>query len=309
METKVRGEALSLWRSEIRSDDRILITGSSGWLGRTALAMARDSRVPILATGSQDKVFLLDGIEQVVRCQDIELMAEFRPTIVIDTAFLTREKLETYGHKTYVSINQKLLQDSQALAQLRTVRKYVGFSSGAAVHLAGMDSFSLAQNPYAAQKQEYETTMANIDVRQGCDVTIARVWSVSGAYMTKPSSFAISNLIQQAKAGIIEILSSGPVYRRYCAIEDVVSISLAKESAPGERIFDTGGDLIELGGLAEIIRKEISPKIKILRKFDPMLRSDSYHSDGENWRLLSQKFGLGFDSIPNQVARMAKLIY
>jgi nucleoside-diphosphate-sugar epimerase len=188
------------------------------------------------------------------------------------------------------------------------VRKYVGFSSGAAVHLAGMDSFSLAQNPYAAQKQEYETTMANIDVRQGCDVTIARVWSVSGAYMTKPSSFAISNLIQQAKAGIIEILSSGPVYRRYCAIEDVISVGLATQSAPGKRIFDTGGDLIELGELAEIIGEEISPKIQIVRKFKPMLRSDSYHSDGEDWRMLSQRFDLGFDSIPNQVARLARFI-
>ena len=304
MDLMVREEALALWGSVVRHDDRILITGAGGWFGRTALVMARRSRVPILATGSRRKIITVDGIDQTIEPQDIGLVAAFGPTIVIDTAFLTREKVETYGHKTYVETNQKLMSDSLAFAQLPTVRKYVGFSSGAAVHLAGMTSFSLEENPYSAQKLEYENNIENLVNREGCSISIARVWSVSGAYSTKPLSFAINNIIHQAKSGIIELKSVGAVYRRYCAIEDVIAIALANESKQGKRIFDTGGDLIEIGELAEVIRKSISLHVKVLRKFDPTLSSDSYHSDGQDWIGLSQKFGLGFDSIPNQIARL-----
>ena len=302
----IREQAVGLWLSMLEPNDRILITGARGWFGRTALSMTESFGSTVLATGSQDSILDLRGVKYRIESQDLENISSFEPTVVIDTAFVTRERLPKMGHRKYVETNSRLILDSLAIARLPSVRKYLGFSSGATVHLAGQDSFSLRDNPYAAQKRDYEKRMSDLDVPGDRDISIARVWSVSGVYNTKPDSFAISNLINQAQSGLITLTARNPVFRRYCAVEDVLAITMCGRSGPTQRVFDTGGDLVEIGELAEVVKLAVSSTVEIERVFDPTLEPDSYHSDGKEWEALVQKVGLGSDSIVDQVKRMAE---
>lgn len=300
----IRHEAQKLWLSSLRSGDRVLVTGGGGWFGRTAVAMTRKADLELLATGSKDQQIEIDGQSQTVHAQSLEFISAFKPTVVIDTAFVTRERLPILGHKTYVETNQKLIDQSLEVAALPSVRKYIGFSSGATMHLAGHTSFSLEENPYAAQKRIYESKISEIAGSLDCDISVARVWSVTGSYCTKPESFAFTDLIAQAKLGLIEIKAKQLVYRRYCALEDVLALAMLPSAPGGNPIFNSGGDLIELGELAKMVVDLVNPKAEILRQIDPQLTPDDYHSDSRDWVELIQSAGLARDSISDQVTRV-----
>lgn len=302
----IRQEAQELWLKNLRSGDRVLVTGAGGWFGRTAVAMTRESGLALLATGSKDQQIEIDRQSQAVQAQDLEIIAAFKPTVVIDTAFVTRERLPALGHKAYVEINQKIIDQSLDIAAMPSVRKYIGFSSGASMHLAGHTSFSIEENPYAAQKRIYESKVSEIAGALQCDISIARAWSVTGAYFTKPNTFAFTDLITQAKLGLIEIKARHLVYRRYCAIEDVLALCLLPRSSGTSLILDTGGDLIELSDLAKLVVAIVNPHAQIRREVDTGLPFDSYHSDGKDWDDLQKSVGLALDSISNQIIRVAE---
>jgi nucleoside-diphosphate-sugar epimerase len=177
----IRRDSQELWLNNLRSDDRVLVTGAGGWFGRTAVAMTRESGLDLLATGSKNQHVEIDGQSQAVQAQSIEVISAFKPTVVIDTAFVTRERLPVLGYKTYVETNQKIIDQSLAIASLPSVRKYIGFSSGATMHLGGHVSFSIEENPYAAQKRIYESKIFEIARALDCDISVARVWSVTGS--------------------------------------------------------------------------------------------------------------------------------
>ena len=301
----IRREAQELWLSNLRSSDRVLVTGAGGWFGRTAVAMTRKSDLELLPTGSKDQQIEIDGQSQALQAQDLEIIAAFKPTVVIDSAFVTRERLPILGHKTYIETNQKLIDQSLAIAALPSVRKYIGFSSGATMHLAGHASFSLEENPYAAQKRIYESKISEIASVLQSDISVARVWSVTGSYCTKPQTFAFTDLIAQAKLGLIEIKAKHLVYRRYCALEDVLALAMLPSAPGGNPIFNTGGDLIELGELAKIVVDHVNPNAEIRRQIDPQLTPDNYHSDSKEWGELVQSAKVTNDSISDQVTRVA----
>jgi nucleoside-diphosphate-sugar epimerase len=283
------------------------VTGAGGWFGRTAVAMTRESGLDLLATGSKDQQIDIDGQSQSVHARSLEIITDFEPTVVIDTAFVTREKLPALGHKAYIEANQKIIDESLAIAAMPSVRKYIGFSSGATMHLAGHTSFSLEENPYAAQKRIYESKISEIATGVQSDISVARVWSVTGSYCTKPQAFAFTDLISQAKLGLIEIKAKHLVYRRYCAVEDVLALALMPRGTGSQAVFDTGGDLIDLGALAQMIVEVVNPTAKIHIQVDSGLPSDNYHSDNKDWENLVGLGLLGEDSIRDQIARVTSL--
>jgi nucleoside-diphosphate-sugar epimerase len=175
------------------------------------------------------------------------------------------------------------------------------------MHLAGHTSFSLEENPYAAQKRIYESKISEIAGALDCDISVARVWSVTGSYCTKPDTFAFTDLIAQAKSGLIEIKSKHLVYRRFCAVEDVIALALMPLGPGSQTVFDTGGDLIDLGALAQMMVEVVNPTAKIHIQLDSGLPSDDYHSDNKDWDSLVGLGLLGKDSTMDQIARVAGL--
>ena len=292
--------------THVKKGERILVTGATGWFGRTALMMLRDYSSSVLAVSSKSGILELPGFRVNTLVQNLDMISEFSPTLVIDSAFVTRDRLNSLAVDDYISINRSLIEQSVLMASLPSVKKYVGFSSGATKHLAGQGSFALEANPYAALKKEYENQMTQMNSTGDVAISIARVWSVSGPFTTKPHLFAFSNLISQAKRGVIQIDSSGKVFRRYCGLENVLLVALAQGKQSGDPVFDTGGELIEIGDLAEVIRKEINKDAVVMRKFNDWSDVDDYYSDGTQWESLISKHGIDFETIPSQIRRSIK---
>ena len=284
-------------------DDRVLITGATGWFGRTALWMAMKENVNVLAMASKKNSVRVGEFSKGVYAHNLEQIADFAPTVFVDSAFLTRDKISAFDLGGYISLNRSLIRDSIEIASLPSIRKYVGFSSGATRHLAGQESFALQNNPYAALKMEYEAEMAQINSSNEVAISIARVWSVTGPFTTKPDLFAFSNLISQAREGLMRIESAGNVFRRYCGLEAVMQVALAQKKQGGDPVFDTGGELIEIGDLAQVIREEINNEAVVIRGSYDGSREDNYYSDGTQWDSMIADLGLLQESIRSQIRR------
>jgi len=303
---KIRPESLSLFRQELKHGDRVLICGASGWFGQTAIAMTKDAGLEYMATGSRTRVIEIDGDTVRVASHNISSISAFEPTVVIDAAFLTRDKIAVIGAVKYIEINQVLMKISREIASLESVRKYVGFSSGATVHLAGQDSFSLSDNPYAALKKSYEAQMMEVSNWSKASLVIPRVYSVTGAYVNKPQLFAFSDLILQARAGVIEVRAKNKVLRRYSPVEDVIALAVAQSKQQGQIIFDTGGEMLEVGDLANQIRMEVCQDAIIHRELNPNLLADDYQSDNVQWSNVLSLSDMEQAPLSEQIRRVAR---
>lgn len=303
---KIRPESLSLFRQELKYGDKVLICGASGWFGRTAIAMTKAAGLEYMATGSRTRVIEIDGDTVRVESHNISSISAFEPTVVIDAAFLTRDKISVIGAVKYIEINQVLMKISREIASLESVRKYVGFSSGATMNLAGQSSFRISDNPYAALKKSYEEQMMEVSNWSKASVVIPRVYSVTGAYVNKPQLFAFSDLILQAKAGVIEVRAKNKVLRRYSPVEDVIALAVAQSKQQGQIIFDTGGEMLEVGDLANQIRMEICQDAIIHRELNPHLLADDYHSDNVQWSNILSLSEIEQAPLSEQIRRAAR---
>jgi hypothetical protein len=99
----IRQEAQDLFLNNLRSDDRVLVTGAAGWFGRTAIAMTRGAGLELLATGSKDQKIEIDGQSQAVHAQTLEI-------ILAAGAQLEIEEIQV-GEKVYLAGNTAGISD------------------------------------------------------------------------------------------------------------------------------------------------------------------------------------------------------
>ena len=275
--------AFLLARRPVDMSDRVVITGASGWFGRTATLMFNKMGIPTYLTGSHKRTIEYLGHSFEINEWNPSEIEKFQPTVVIDCAYLTREFAESVSLDEYVSTNRDLLDRIIQISKLPSITRIISFSSGAAyAYVLGNATSGVMEDPYGFLKYEAEQRLTNEIDADNCKVTIPRVWSVSGALVTKIQGFAFSDLIFQAKSGKIVISSDLKVFRRYCAIEEVIAVAMADTSST-HSIFDTGGESIEIRELAKRVSSIINPKATITQINPSNSESNDYQSSNRDW--------------------------
>lgn len=254
---------------EFRADDRLLVLGAGGWFGRTLLDLV-SSDVPVLATGS----YARGDIE----LWTVEAVRDFKPTVVANFAFLTRERVEIDGLEEFVHVNEVLTSQFLRSAECPSVRAVLTVSSGAAVQLP----LDMEANPYGTLKmREAEAALAL--KTDSLSTVVARAWSVSGANVRRPSAYAFSDFILQAPSGRIHVSSSQPVFRRYVSAADFLYVCVSNMLGGWSGTVDSGGEMTEMGPLAERVAHIVNPRAIVER--EPMISSEPsvYASDNASW--------------------------
>ena len=295
-------EARRLVSRCVKSSDRVLILGYSGWFGSSASELLARTGAQILGSNSKGLKMITDGPKHVY-ADMFQGCKEFEPTIVIDSAFLTREKIQVLGTEAYISINRTLMQQSLEISDLNSVERFIGISSGAAKEPLNSDRAALLEDPYGALKSEYEYLLMTSDLRVKESTVLLRAWSMSGPHVRNPELFAFFDLIKQSKSQIMRIRSDAHVYRRYSDVEDLLAVGLA--STTGGSIVDSGGELVEIGELAKIIREVLGSTAKIYREVSSS-EDDHYYSDGDIWIEEASRVGLSPKALREQIAYSAK---
>lgn len=283
----VRPEAAHRISQLVGRDDRILITGAGGWFGQTTLALlvagcGADVLGRVLATGSSARTVRRSGYDVQVETPTKEQIVAFEPTAVINCAFPTRDKVAVLGWDEYVATATRLTAQWLELLNLPSVRAAVTFSSGAALRLGGeVGEWDALGNPYGYLKRVEEDLTLQVGRRLGVGVTVLRTWSVSGAFVGQPGVYAFSDLINQARAGQIEVRAEHEVWRRYCGIDDAIAVAWSLASAGGQQLVSTGGTLVEVGELASRIAEIVGGRCPVERP-TPLRGSPDEYFDRAN---------------------------
>ena len=286
-------------------NDRVLITGASGWLGRTALDLLAPLGLPTLALASRARIIRVGGCEIGCRVWDDREVAAFAPTVVLDCAFLTRGRVADMPLDEYVAANRTLTERLVYATQLPGVRLALTVSSGAAVHPHDALDGPIEDNPYGYLKREAEYRLAEAAAESGAVPVVARAWSISGAHVQKPQGYALGSMIRDADAGAIRIMARRPVFRRYVLAEELLALGIA-EGGVGPATIDSGGELVEMAELAARIAAVVRPDAVITRgEVDPR-DPDRYHSDGHDWEKRCQNWGLASAPLDRQIEITAR---
>ncbi|WP_324667131.1 Nucleoside-diphosphate-sugar epimerase [Mycobacterium canetti] len=286
-------------------NDRILVTGASGWLGRTTLDLLAPLRLPTLALASRARIIRIAGYNIECRVWDDREVAAFAPTVVLDCAFLTRDRVADMPLDDYVTINRAQTERLVYATQLPGVRLALTVSSGAAVHPHDALDGPIADNPYGYLKREAEYRLAEAAAESGAVPVVVRAWSISGAHVQKPEGYALGSMIRDADAGAIRITARRPVFRRYVLAEELLALGIA-EGGVGPTTIDSGGELVEMAELATRVTKVVRPDAVISRDTVDPRDPDRYHSDGEDWERRCQRWDLASEPLDRQIEITAR---
>lgn len=273
-----RGTAVQLFSESLDRDDRILVTGATGWFGRTLLRLVPHSHMQslmlLMGGGAQTSVGV-DGREYPLQPWNEDDVRDFRPTLVFNFGYVTREGWSSGSDRVFVETNTSLTNRLLWLAGLPSVRLTVTVSSGAALTQQYHD------NPYGRLKAWEECRFLGTH-RGPSNRLVLRTWSVTGGLVRNPGSYLFSNLLSQASTGLVKTYSNHLVWRRYSLVDDVLAVALSLGSSGHSGVLDTGGPLIEARKLASIIADRFN--CGVLLPVHQEGRSDVYCSDGRSWQ-------------------------
>ena len=291
-------------------DERIAVTGATGWLGRVTLDLLRAALGEEAFAGRvapyASRARTVDGIE--VRALPTLGDAEPPPDVLLHYAFVTRELVAERGLEAYVAANLEI-----SLAVLRAlsrggVRGLFYTSSGAVYGAGGALETDLRANPYGALKHLDELAFAQACKDAGTGCAIARVFNVSGPHMAKPRLFALGDLVLRAQAGEpLTISARHPVRRSFVAAADVAALGLSLALAGEDACFDTAGErVVEIGELAEIVRAEIAgDTLPIDRDYDPHGPAHEYAGRAGEMAALARRHGVRLAPLEQQIRETA----
>jgi nucleoside-diphosphate-sugar epimerase len=246
----------------------LVVTGATGWFGRTALhelqqLLGPDAflrRVRPFASRSRTiaSTGFADGVERPIPVAPLaelpELAAREPIEALLHTAFLTREYVERVGVEAYISVNRGITDLVSRSLKASPSARAVLISSGAAAALDGVACLEehLQADPYGVLKSEEERRLSEIT-----DTLVLRAYAVSGRFMRDPEQFALGDFLLRALAGLpIVIKAPMPVIRGYGHAGDMVNLAFrwlwSEHLPPGHPIAAVSHE-VELLELASLI--------------------------------------------------------
>lgn len=300
--------AAALFCQSLPVNSRIVVLGAGGWFGQTFLALLGAVELPIVLVGSHSRKIKVNNQTFRVSVWDEATVREFKPTFVFDAAFLTRRYLGILGPNIYAAQNTELMRRVRWLSTLPSVEQLVTISSGAVLEAGRLREGGGLRDPYGAMKLDLENELRQSAAADHTGVVIARAFSVSGGFVRKPQEYALSDFVLQAlETRQIRISSPSPVFRRYCAVEDFLAVSMAMLPESGVVELDSGGDLVEMSSLAEVIQASFDTGISVLRSENTGgVAPSRYHSDNESWNRALEEHRYAPLNLRDQVANVSR---
>lgn len=309
----------SLVREMLTGHERFAVTGASGWLGRTALELLagalgpEDFRRQVTGFASRDRTLTLcDGT--VAELHGFHRLADLNPppTHLLHFAFVMRNRVVAMGVPAYGQANLAILSSVvDAITRFRP-RGVFCTSSGAVYEADGSFVADIETDPYGTLKRLEELAIRRVAADIGGRSIVTRVFSLGGAYMTRPEQYALGNFVLQALAGgPIEIRARGRVERSYCSAADVVAVALAclLSDGPADLIFDSAGEAVEMGELAGHVRDTLQlSDMAIERAWDPAAAPDRYVGDGTQMCALAARHGIRMQTLTEQIQETASYL-
>lgn len=295
---------------------RIAITGAGGWVGLATLELLHNTlgreafAERVCAFGSaRRKLELGNGIHIKQRPLSELCTLEKQPTLLLHTAFLTKDRAEWMDEQEYVEANLAIRRMVlEALDPIGVEGLFVA-SSGAA-RFADDERASAAMRLYGALKRTDEQEFAAWAEQRGKRAVICRMFNLSGPHINKHQTYALASFILNALNGRpIEVRATRRVVRGYVAIREVMSLvfSLLLDGGQGVTRLDTGGTPMEMQEIAERVAALLGP-VPVEHARIGAECADEYVGDDTFYRRLLVEHAVPSISFEDQVIETAGFI-
>jgi nucleoside-diphosphate-sugar epimerase len=282
----------------------IVVNGGTGWLGIATLrALKRIKHIEnIEITSSNGRTFMAHDLGEF-KTKELtnNTKIDSKTDILVNLAFKTRDYISILGEEEYTKINLEILKSSVNLAKHLKPKSIVIVSSG--VVARNLDSQGKLDNTqYTKLKYLEEETFTKIANDIGANLVILRMWGGSGRDLISPFKYAIGDLIKQALTSNKIIVSSGQLtYRRYSDASQQLEIAIRCAISGKNLVFDSGGQIIEMGDLANLIKSTLKPNLEIFRKLDTNLPADKYYSESNQFESFAKEYGIELFTLEQQI--------
>lgn len=246
-------------------DERVLVTGASGFIGRAVVRALRERGVAVTAVDREPADGSWDGGVQVVTgdlAEQETCVAAFetRPTAVVHLAALTSvlrsvdAPMQTFAQN--VTITQVLLE----LARGSGVDRFVLASTNAVVGNVGTSTINAnlplrPLTPYGATKAACEMLLSAYSGSYGMATAALRFTNVYGPGTSHKDSF-VPRMMRAALSGTgVKVYGDGKQRRDLVYIDDVVAgILLALDSKYDGRAIIGSGRSVSVLEMIEAVR-------------------------------------------------------
>lgn len=238
---------------------RILITGSSGWLGSETLCYLLKTLGPLsladmVCLSTDGRTF--DVHENRIQSRSFWELHNFEGfDLIIHLAFLLPHNNVAAAAPRYMEINSRITQKMEMIFKKNPEALKVVLSSGA-VNLDSEMSESEDKLLYARSKREMESVL------QDDQSIILRLWSTTGHHMPINSSYAISDFINRAVLNE-NILIKSNAKRTYVDFQDILGMTLEYILDFGRGIFNSGGQVTTIEDMARLVISALNSKSEI----------------------------------------------
>jgi UDP-glucose 4-epimerase len=246
-------------------DERVLVTGAAGFIGRAVVAALRERGVPVTAVDREppdaswdDGVHVVTG--DLAEQETCIAAFETRPTAVVHLAALTSvlrsvdAPMQTFAQN--VTITQVLLELSRGSG----VDRFVLASTNAVVGDVGTSTITAdlplrPLTPYGATKAACEMLLSAYSGSYGMATTALRFTNVYGPGMSHKDSF-VPRMMRAALTGTgVRVYGDGQQRRDLVFIDDVVSaVLLALDSKYDGRAIIGSGRSVSVLEMIEAVR-------------------------------------------------------
>jgi nucleoside-diphosphate-sugar epimerase len=296
------------------AEDRqhIAIAGAGGWIGLATLdllekALGDDLGSRVSCYGSAARTLTLRSGRRVPQSPLADLASLDAPRIwLLHYAFQTKDRAEAISEEAYRAANDAISATVLDAVNRLPVEAIFVASSGAATK-ADDPAASAAMRLYGGMKRDDEDRFAAWGEAHGRRAVIGRIFNITGPYINKHQAYAIANFILDAlSGGDIHVRAPREVFRAYVAIRELVSLVFAMMAEPDRGVarFDSGGDVMELGGVAAAVAAALHGGSVVRAAItDPV--ADRYVGDGAAYADLLRRYGIASVPLDRQIRETA----
>jgi nucleoside-diphosphate-sugar epimerase len=231
------------------SGARILVTGSSGWLGAETLCYLSQILDPfdlknLVCLSSDGRTFEVH--KKQVHSTAFSALRDINDfDVIFHLAFLLPNNQIMVDAPRYLELNSSITRKMDTIFKRNPDALKIVLSSGA-VNLDFGKTKSNATNLYAKSKLEMESML------QDDHTVILRLWSTTGHHLPLTSNYAISDFINRAALNQ-EILIKNNVKRSYIDFQDILHSSVKYLIDSGRGIYNSGGEITTIENLANLV--------------------------------------------------------
>lgn len=292
---------------ELSPKKKLVITGAGGWLGTELLERllaefgSEILKESVICLGSKKRILTLSDQTKI----PVSLLSE---ELKIDSvngfvhlSFLTRDKVADLGTPLYSFTNLSITARAIELIEQLNPSWIATVSSGAVLSSTqGTLENNLLQNPYGFTKRVEETMLQQVATQIGSHLAIGRLWGAMGEFMPVNRAYAVSDFIcQTLQDQKISIRSGHNVWRRYCDAGEFMDLLTTVAQHKVFSSFDSGGELVEVGLLAENLASLSNEFVEITRPRTEG-KEDKYFPNSADYESLANEFNIsliGLDAL------------